>query len=108
VTPRSPSDTAPRRPLAVSTAIFTVFTALSRVIGLIRESLAAAFFGQGAAASAFTFASQIPNLLSNLFAQAALSAAFVPARSRSGGSRWPDSSSRCSPGLGPKGVWPAC
>jgi putative peptidoglycan lipid II flippase len=29
-------------------------------------------------ASAFTFASQIPNLMSNLFAQAALSAAFVP------------------------------
>ncbi len=62
----------------MSTAIFTVFTALSRLIGLIRESIAAAFFGQGAAASAFTFASQIPNLLANLFAQAALSAAFVP------------------------------
>jgi putative peptidoglycan lipid II flippase len=67
-----------RRRLAVSTAIFTAFTALSRMIGLIRESVAAALFGQGAAASAFTFASQIPNLLSNLFAQAALSAAFVP------------------------------
>ncbi|HET9074269.1 MAG TPA: murein biosynthesis integral membrane protein MurJ [Solirubrobacteraceae bacterium] len=62
----------------MSTAIFTIFTALSRVIGLIRESVAAALFGQGAAASAFTFASQIPNLLANLFAQAALSAAFVP------------------------------
>jgi putative peptidoglycan lipid II flippase len=67
-----------RRSLAVSTAIFTVFTALSRLIGLIRESIAAALFGQGLAASAFTFASQIPNLLANLFAQAALSAAFVP------------------------------
>lgn len=67
-----------RRSLAASTAIFTIFTALSRVIGLIRESIAAALFGQGLSASAFTFASQIPNLLANLFAQAALSAAFVP------------------------------
>jgi putative peptidoglycan lipid II flippase len=81
LTTRSPGEAPPapaRRGLAISTAIFTVFTALSRVIGLIRESIAAAFFGQGAAASAFTFASQIPNLLANLFAQAALSAAFVP------------------------------
>jgi putative peptidoglycan lipid II flippase len=38
----------------------------------------AAFFNTSAAASAFTVASQIPNLFSNLFSQAALSAAFVP------------------------------
>ena len=43
-----------------------------------REIVAASFFGTTAAASAFTIASQIPNLMSNLFAQAALSAAFVP------------------------------
>ena len=73
----APSSPA-RRSLGLTTAIFTIFTALSRLIGLVRESVAAALFGQGAAASAFTFASQIPNLLSNLFAQAALSAAFVP------------------------------
>ncbi len=81
MSPRSPAQAPPppvRRSLAISTLIFTIFTALSRAIGLIRESVAAALFGQGAAASAFTFASQIPNLLSNLFAQAALSAAFVP------------------------------
>ena len=38
----------------------------------------AAFFATSAAASAFTLASQVPNLFSNLFSQAALSAAFVP------------------------------
>ncbi len=38
----------------------------------------AAFFGTTAAYSAFTLASQVPNLFSNLFSQAALSAAFVP------------------------------
>jgi putative peptidoglycan lipid II flippase len=48
------------------------------VAGFLRESIASAYFGGGLAAGAFTFASQIPNLMSNLFAQAALSAAFVP------------------------------
>ena len=78
MTTRNGPDLAPRGRLGVSTAIFGVFTALSRVIGLIREIIASYLFGQGAAISAFTIASQIPNLLANLFAQAALSAAFVP------------------------------
>jgi putative peptidoglycan lipid II flippase len=68
----------PRRRIAISTAIFAVGTAFSRIAGLGREIVAAAFFGTTAAASAFTIASQIPNLFSNLFSQAALSAAFVP------------------------------
>src|SRR5947209_15659067 len=73
-----PASTPPRRRLGVSTAIFALATAISRVVGLAREIVATAFFAQGAPASAFTIASQIPNLMSNLFAQAALSAAFVP------------------------------
>src|SRR5947209_19118002 len=68
----------PRRRLSVNTAIFAVATALSRIAGLAREIVAASFFGTRGPASAFTIASQIPNLMSNLFAQAALSAAFVP------------------------------
>jgi putative peptidoglycan lipid II flippase len=71
-------DDSHRRRLSVNTAIFAAATALSRVVGLIREIVAARLFGTGLQASAFTFASQIPNLMSNLFAQAALSAAFVP------------------------------
>jgi putative peptidoglycan lipid II flippase len=55
-----------------------VATAASRVAGLAREIVQAAFFATTAAASAFTLASQVPNLFSNLFSQAALSAAFVP------------------------------
>jgi putative peptidoglycan lipid II flippase len=66
------------RRVSVNTAIFAAATALSRVAGLIRESVANYYFGTGIKGSAFTFASQIPNLMSNLFAQAALSAAFVP------------------------------
>ena len=72
------SAPTPRRRLAHSTAIFAIATAVSRVVGLAREIVAASFFGTSPAASAFTIASQIPNLMSNLFAQAALSAAFVP------------------------------
>ena len=53
-------------------------TAFSRVAGLGREIVQAAFFATSSAASAFTLASQVPNLFTNLFSQAALSAAFVP------------------------------
>jgi putative peptidoglycan lipid II flippase len=60
------------------TAIVAVATAASRVAGLAREITQAAYFATTAAASAFTLASQVPNLFSNLFSQAALSAAFVP------------------------------
>jgi putative peptidoglycan lipid II flippase len=76
--PAPSSSPPPRRRLAVSTAIFALATALSRIAGLGREVVQASFFGTTAAASAFAVASQIPNLVSNLFSQAALSAAFVP------------------------------
>jgi putative peptidoglycan lipid II flippase len=64
--------------VARNTAIFSIATGISRVVGLGREVVAASFFGTSRAASAFTLAFQIPNLVSNLFANAALSAAFVP------------------------------
>jgi putative peptidoglycan lipid II flippase len=64
--------------VARNTAIFSIGTAISRVAGLGREILSASFFGTTGPASAFTLANQIPNLASNLFASAALSAAFVP------------------------------
>jgi putative peptidoglycan lipid II flippase len=66
------------RRLAVNTAIFAVATAVSRVAGLGREVVQANYFGTSGEASAFAIASQIPNLFSNLFSQAALGAAFVP------------------------------
>ncbi len=57
---------------------FTVGTAVSRVTGLVRESVFAHLFGVGAATDAFNVAFRIPNLLRDLFAETALSAAFVP------------------------------
>ncbi len=64
--------------VARNTVIFSIATGVSRVLGLAREVVAASFFGTLGPASAFTIAFQIPNLVSNLFANAALSAAFVP------------------------------
>jgi putative peptidoglycan lipid II flippase len=62
----------------VNTVIFSVATGLSRIAGLIREVVAARYFGTSGPASAFTVAFQVPNLVRSLFADSALSAAFVP------------------------------
>src|SRR4051794_7563113 len=64
--------------LARSTALFSVATSLSRIAGLVREIVAAAYFGISPAMSAFTIAFQVPNLVRSLFADAAIQAAFVP------------------------------
>jgi putative peptidoglycan lipid II flippase len=69
---------ARRRRLALSTAFFSFATGLSRVVGLIREIVAASYFGVTGAMSAFTIAFQVPNLVRALFADAALQGAFVP------------------------------
>lgn len=64
--------------MARNTAIFSIATGLSRIAGLAREIVAARYFGTSGAASSFTIAFQVPNLVRGLFADAALSAAFVP------------------------------
>src|ERR1700751_2105706 len=49
----------------------------SRLLGLAREQIFAALFGGGRVMDAFTSAFRIPNLLRDLFAEGALSTAFV-------------------------------
>jgi putative peptidoglycan lipid II flippase len=56
----------------VSAAVFS-----SRILGLVREQVFATFFGAGRELDAFVTAFRIPNLLRDLFAEGALSAAFV-------------------------------
>ncbi len=73
----SPTTAKPGR-IARNTAIFSILTGLSRIAGLIREIVASSYFGTSGPFSAFTLAFQVPNLVRNLFADAALSAAFVP------------------------------
>ncbi|HYP48411.1 MAG TPA: murein biosynthesis integral membrane protein MurJ, partial [Thermoleophilaceae bacterium] len=66
------------RRLARNTAFFSFATGLSRVLGLVREVVAASLFGVSGAMSAFTIAFQVPNLVRALFADSALQGAFVP------------------------------
>lgn len=67
-----------RRGVAANTAIFSLATGASRVIGLGREVLAGSYFGTSGAFSAFTIAFQVPNLLRQLVADQAITSAFVP------------------------------
>ena len=48
------------------------------MLGLVREIVAASYFGVTGAMSAFTIAFQVPNLVRALFADSALQGAFVP------------------------------
>ena len=64
--------------LARSTAFFSFATGLSRIAGLVREIVAASYFGIKGPMSAFTIAFQFPNLIRSLFADQAIAAALVP------------------------------
>jgi putative peptidoglycan lipid II flippase len=57
---------------------FTIGTGLSRILGLVREQVFAFLFGVGLSSDAFNAAFRIPNLFRDLFAENALSNAFVP------------------------------
>jgi putative peptidoglycan lipid II flippase len=69
---------APANRLARDATRFGAATMLSRLLGLVREQMFAALVGAGLYADAFVVAFRIPNLLRDLFAEGALSAAFVP------------------------------
>ncbi|MCI6810112.1 MAG: murein biosynthesis integral membrane protein MurJ [Spirochaetia bacterium] len=58
--------------------ILSIMTFASRIMGLIREMTKAAFLGTGLYADAFSVAFMIPNLLRRLFAENAISVAFIP------------------------------
>lgn len=55
---------------------------LSRVLGLVRETVFAHYLGNSPAAGAFRAALRIPNFLQNLFGEGVLSASFVPVYTR--------------------------
>lgn len=86
--PPANSGTAPaaappvREGVGRPAAFVSVATLSSRIAGLARESLFGALFGVHPAADAFVIAFRIPNLLRDLFAEGALSSAFVPTFSK--------------------------
>ena len=61
-----------------SAGIVSIAVLMSRVTGLLRESLMARLFGAGLVYDAFMLGFRIPNLTRDLFAEGALSSAFVP------------------------------
>ncbi len=68
--------------IARAAGLVSAMTLLSRLLGLVRETLFAALLGAGFYSDAFRIAFRIPNLLRDLFAEGALSAAFVPTYAR--------------------------
>jgi len=73
-------DSSPR--LARSAGVFGLATIASRILGLARDQVISYYFGAGNAADAFRVAGRIPNLVRDLFAEGAMSAAFVPTFTR--------------------------
>ncbi|MBQ0752662.1 MAG: murein biosynthesis integral membrane protein MurJ [Gammaproteobacteria bacterium] len=71
---------APKRQggLVASTAVVSVMTLLSRVLGLARDVVLARLLGASAGTDAFFVAFRIPNFLRRLFAEGAFNQAFIP------------------------------
>src|SRR6476660_6840996 len=68
--------------LARSAGLIGAATLASRVLGMVRDMVFARMFGATPAMDAFNMATRIPNLLRALFAEGAMSAAFVPTFTR--------------------------
>src|SRR5215204_2828011 len=76
----SPQPSSSR--LARSAASAGAATMTSRILGVVREQVLAALFGAGNAMDAYNVAYRIPNLVRDLFAEGAMSSAFVPTFTR--------------------------
>jgi putative peptidoglycan lipid II flippase len=77
-----PSPPAASPQLARSAGVIGAATMASRVLGLIRDQVLAFLFGAGDHMDAYNIAFRIPNLVRDLFAEGAMSAAFVPTFTR--------------------------
>ena len=64
--------------MARSAGVLSIAIAISRITGLAREMVMAYKFGAGFSFDAFVLGFRIPNLSRDLFAEGALSSAFVP------------------------------
>jgi len=77
-----PARGAGRDRLARDAGLTGIATLTSRILGLARDQVLAAFFGAGNDMDAFVVAFRVPNLVRDLFAEGAMSAAFVPTFTR--------------------------
>ena len=75
---RSSEDAAGQQQIVRAAGVVSAGVLLSRVSGLLRETVMAHLFGAGRVYDAFSLGFRIPNLTRDLFAEGALSSAFVP------------------------------
>jgi putative peptidoglycan lipid II flippase len=75
--PRGDESPTKQRSVARSAGIVSIAVMFSRVLGLLREMIFSYFFGAGFLYDAYVVAFRIPNVLRDLFAEGALSVAFV-------------------------------
>lgn len=61
-----------------STSVVASMTLISRILGFVRDIIAARIFGATAAVDAFYIAFKMPNFMRGLFAEGSFSAAFIP------------------------------
>ena len=67
-----------RQGMLRSAGVVSAAVAVSRITGVMRESVLSALFGASATFDAYVLGYRIPNLARDLFADGALAAAFVP------------------------------
>jgi len=75
---RQKDNQTEKKAMTRAAGVVGVWTSLSRVLGFVRDMVIAKYMGAGLTADAFFVAFRIPNLLRRLFAEGALSAAFIP------------------------------
>src|SRR5215468_1572404 len=85
-----------RRMSTRATGVVGIAILSSRVLGLIREMVFAGLFGAGRNLDAFLMAFRLPNLLRDLFAEGALSTAFITTFAKRSQSK----------AINRRGVWP--
>lgn len=73
-----PPAASPVQRLVRAVTTLSGFTMLSRVLGLLRDSLLNALIGPGVVQDAFLAALRLPNMFRQMFAEGAFSASFVP------------------------------
>src|SRR5437667_4548831 len=78
VEPGAKSGDSKHESLVRSAGVVSAAVFLSRITGLVREMVMARLFGAGFVYDAFLLGFRIPNLTRDLFAEGALSSAFVP------------------------------
>jgi putative peptidoglycan lipid II flippase len=67
-----------KRQIARAAGLMSIGTFISRILGFVKDMIIARFFGATGIADTFFVAFRIPNLLRELFAEGAMSSAFIP------------------------------